>query len=292
MRITKLFLVLIVCFVGFYSIAQAEELTFKVGGLERDLIVNYPENSANIPVPLVMIFHGGGGNSSWMQRHSTELNGLLLNAGYAVAFMNGTGMIRLNSWNAKHCCAYAAKNKIDDIAYIDAAINAISKKYLIDERNIFFVGHSNGGMISYRAVGEISRAIKGVIAVSSAIFDDQAVPKYPFSLLMIQTKDDEIIPFTGGMSKNRSALRTQKRPYMGFEDSVDLWKKYLRCGQENQKTVSDDILMRSADCEAGNFIRIFELTKGGHKWNKEVAGVSLPQEILLFIQDAVRTVSN
>ncbi len=292
MRITKLFLVLMACFVGFSSIVKAEELTFKVDDIERDLILNYPENSANIPVPLVMIFHGGGGNSAWMQRHSTELNDLLLNAGYAVAFMNGTGMIRLNSWNAKHCCAYAAKNKIDDISYIDAAIDSIAKKYLIDERNIFFVGHSNGGMISYRAVVETQHAIKGIVVVSSAVFDDQAMPKYPFSLFMIQTKDDEIIPFTGGMSKNRSAFRTQKRPYMGFEDSVDLWKKYLRCGQEKQKTVSDDILLRSANCEAGNFIRVLELTKGGHKWNKEVAGVSLPQEILLFMQDSVRTVPN
>lgn len=293
MRTTKLFLVLITCFVVFSTIVQAEELTINVGGVERDLILKYPKNSANIPVPLVMIFHGGGGNSSWMQRKSSELSELLLNAGYSVAFMNGTGrLLKMNTWNAEHCCGYAAEHKIDEVAYIDAAIDLIAEKYLVDERNIFFIGHSNGGMISYRAAGETRHAIKGIVVVSSAIFADQAIPKRPFSLFMMQTKDDEVVPFAGGMSTNKKALRTQMQPYVAFEDSVNLWKKYLRCGQESQKSVADNVLMHSANCESGNFIRVLELTKGGHKWNKEVGGVSLPQEILLFMQDAVRTVPN
>lgn len=285
----KVFFVAFFLEIGIFTTANAEELLFKVGRENRDLILEYPKNSANIPVPLVLIFHGGGGNSSWMQRHSSELQELLLKDGYAVAFMDGTGrFLQMHTWNGEHCCGYAAEKKIDDVGYIDAAIDNITEKYLIDESNIFLVGHSNGGMIVYRAAGMTRHAIKGAIGVSTAVFVDQPAPKRSFSLLMVHAKDDEVVPYTGGMSTNKKAVRTQTRPYMAFDDGVLLWKKHLHCGRDSQKYITNSVLMRSANCADGNFIRALQLETGGHEWNKKIEGISMPKIILQFMQEALK----
>ncbi|MEQ1790079.1 MAG: alpha/beta fold hydrolase [Rickettsiales bacterium] len=275
--------------IGFFSQANAEELKFKVGEEKRDLILEYPENIANIPVPLVFLFHGGGGNSSSMQRKSSEIKELLLKAGYAVAFMNGSGRfsrLKLHTWNGDHCCGYAAENKINDVAYIDAAIDFISQKYLIDESNIFFIGHSNGGMISYKAAGITRHPIRGIVVVSSAVFADQPAPKRAFSMLMIHTKDDEIVHYTGGISTNKKVFRTKTKPFMAFEDAAMLWKKYMNCGQESNVSINDSAVLQSANCASASFIRVLKLENGGHEWNKKIEGISIAKIILQFIQDA------
>ncbi|MEZ5692104.1 MAG: alpha/beta hydrolase [Rickettsiales bacterium] len=264
----------------------AEEIDFESGGIKRNFILEYDKEKLKNPAPLVMIFHGGGGNSSWMKRHSKKLTKLLKKSGYMVAFMNGTGRFKLinsNVWNARYCCGVAAKNNVDDVAYIDKAIDIIASKYSIDTGSIFLIGHSNGGMLAYRAAATMRHRVKAVVVVSTAIFSDQPRPKRPFSLFMIHAKDDEILPYNGGMSTNKKARRTQTRPYMAFEDAVSLWSDYLCCGKENSLRLSGIGIAGNYDCSGGNRLQVLYLEKGGHKWNKEIDGFSISQVIASFI---------
>lgn len=278
-------LFIISIFIFFYNTtAFADSVEFEVEGRSRNLIFEYPKNVENEVVPLVMFFHGSGGNARWLKRHSKKINNLLIEGGYAVAFMNGSGLFGLNSWNAEHCCAYAAKKKINDVAYIDMAIDILADKYKIDRNNIILIGHSNGGMVIYKAIAELRNKIRAVVAVSTALFADQPAPKHAFSLFMIHSEDDEILPYEGGMSHSKRVRKKQKLPYLGFMDAVNLWKNNLNCRSEYKENKDYGFTIEFSDCDGRNFIRVLSLKKGGHKWNKEIEAVSITQMIFDFIK--------
>ncbi len=284
---------------GFVAEANAgTTVKVNVSGKTRDLVLQYPTTitTASKLAPLVMLFHGGSGNAAFFEGQNAELSGLLSKAGYAVAFMDGTGPLdsTKKTWNADHCCSYAFENKIDEAAYIKASVSTIASRYSIDRSKIFLVGYSNGGMLDYRVTDKISSTdgagnsglvIKGVAIISSAIFKDQPVPKNPFSLLMVHSKDDPVIPYTGGMSG--TGLGKQDLPYESFPNATNFFKNSLSCTSVSNQAYSYGIVQEINGCKNNKFIRSIHLLKGGHAWDKSAAtGLSIPQTIYKFLEEA------
>ena len=154
---------------------KAEPLSVKAGKDQRELILYTPQDISR-DVPVVLVFHGGGGGAEWMASKSRKLTRTFTEAGYAVAYMNGSSRRdgeKLRTWNAAHCCAYAQRQNIDEAAYIDAAMDALDRKTGIDRTRIFLVGHSNGAMLAYRVAGQMKDAPRAIAPISGAIFADQ-----------------------------------------------------------------------------------------------------------------------
>lgn len=195
------------------------------------------------------------------------------------------------TWNADYCCGYAVKNNIDDITYIDTAIDLITSEIPIDKDNIFLIGFSNGGMMAYKAATLLKHKVKGVVSESSAVSGEQKLPITPFSLLMIQSKDDDVIPYDGTMlfnGKMENISDFQFRPFLPFEDGVAMWKKYLGCEQLHEQKLSNSISLRVADCADNNTMKVLLLDKGGHSWfdHDDVDGISIPKIIMRFMKEA------
>jgi len=134
----------------FAAPAKPETLTVSAAGTQREAIL-YAPDAATGPRPVVLVFHGGGGGADWMTNKSARLTRTLTGAGYAVVYMNGSTKRRtekLRTWNAVHCCAYAARAKINEAAYADAVLDALDVRLDIDRTRIFLMGHSNGAMLS------------------------------------------------------------------------------------------------------------------------------------------------
>ena len=157
---------------------RGETLSVQAGRDTREVIL-YAPAKADGPVPVVLIFHGGGGGADWMAGKSRDLTRTLTSAGYAVSFMNGSsrrGGDNLRTWNAVHCSAFAQRNKIDETAYADAAIEAIANAGLrsrdIDALDAWGPGHRQIDALEVvamrRVFGELLKAlptasIKGAI---------------------------------------------------------------------------------------------------------------------------------
>ena len=83
--------------------------TLKHDGRTRSYIVHIPPKyDSKQPTPLVLAFHGGGGNAQVMKRFY-GLNDKADKEGFIVAYPNGTGRSEnILTWNGGNCCGYAS----------------------------------------------------------------------------------------------------------------------------------------------------------------------------------------
>src|SRR5689334_1544642 len=79
-----------------------------VAGRQRNYLVHAPpSHDAKKPMPVVLIFHGGGTNAAQMV-HFCGLSDKADEAGFLAVYPNGTGRTeQLLTWNAGNCCGLA-----------------------------------------------------------------------------------------------------------------------------------------------------------------------------------------
>ena len=109
-------------------------LTLTHDGLERSYILHVPPSyNESQSLPLVLAFHGGGGNAE-NQMHVSGLNQLADEKGFIVVFPNGSGRLgdKLLTWNGGGCCGYAQEHNIDDVGFVRALIAELKSEFNID----------------------------------------------------------------------------------------------------------------------------------------------------------------
>lgn len=262
---------------------ESETITVKAGKAQRELILYAPQ-SANGQLPLVMVFHGGGGGDDWMAGKSRELTRTLTDAGYAVAYMNGSsrrGGEKLRTWNAGHCCAYAQKKKIDEAAYADAAVEALDRKLGIDRSRIFLVGHSNGAMLSYRLAGAMKIAPRAIAPISGAIFADQPALPARTSVFMYHARNDEVLSFDGNPDDKAERWRTQ--PHIGFVKAEAKLAELKSCGPASEGLAPAGLTLSVRSCPGGSILMATAAETGGHEWPaRPQADYQIETELLAF----------
>ena len=110
-----------------------------LGDVERRYLVHVPPSYDKVQaLPLVLFFHGGGGNMN----HSSRVYGLKEKAnkeGFIIAFTNGDSRLpkdKFATWNAGNCCAYARDAKIDDVGYTRAVLEDIESKFALARHRV------------------------------------------------------------------------------------------------------------------------------------------------------------
>ena len=86
-------------------------------GRTRTYLVHLPASySKNKTWPVVLVFHGGGGNGEQMAK-MTGFSRKADQEGFIAVYPNGTGLwqSRFLTWNSGNCCAWAYENRIDDV---------------------------------------------------------------------------------------------------------------------------------------------------------------------------------
>lgn len=266
-------------------LAAPETLTVKAGKAERELILYAPAKS-NAPVPLVLVFHGGGGGDDWMANKSRELTRTLNEAGYAVAYMNGSARRdgeKLRTWNAVHCCAYAQRKKVDEAAYADAAVEAIDKKLGIDRSRIFLTGHSNGAMLSWRLAGAMKVTPRAIAPISGAIFADQPDVPDRTSVFMYHAKDDEVLSFDGNPDDKAERWRTA--PHMAFLKAEAKVAELKSCGAATTLPGLSGLTVTTRTCAGGSELVATAADTGGHEWPaRPQADYRIETELLAFFE--------
>lgn len=179
-----------------------------IGG--RDALVFVP---AVLPArgqrALVMVLHGGLGNAQRIAARTAE-GGLNMNAvaatdGFVAAYLNGTPVTRRLGadklgWNAGGgCCGLSAENRIDDVAYLTKAIDALVVAYGIDRERVYAMGHSNGAMMAQRLLCETGLLAAAVRVSGPLNLDIDACPAARGRrVLAIHGADDRNVPVDGG----------------------------------------------------------------------------------------------
>jgi len=153
--------------------------TIAVGDLQRRYRVHVPKSyDAANPTPVVVVFHGGGGNPESMVR-LTGMNAKSDEAGSIVVYPFGTGMLAdtLLTFNRGGCCGYAMQRKIDDVGFTRALLDDLATVATVDSKRVFATGLSNGGIMSHYVASELSDRIAAIAPVGGPLMMDAPNPK-------------------------------------------------------------------------------------------------------------------
>ena len=156
--------------------------TITVGNLQRRYWVHVPKKyDADHPTPVIVVFHGGGGNPESMVR-LTGMNAKSEEAGFIVVYPYGSGALKdhLLTFNGGGCCGYAMQNKIDDVGFTRALLDDLAKVANVDTNRVFATGLSNGGIMAYYLASELSDRIAAIAPVGGPLMMDACRPRRAF----------------------------------------------------------------------------------------------------------------
>jgi len=203
---------------AFIAAALLSSLACAAPATERVSVENYGGRSMIVYVPsrlpppgaraLVIVLHGGMGNARRIAAAQSEsglnMNSLAEEYGFVVAYLNGTRVARRLGpnrlgWNAGGCCGLPAANNIDDVGYIQGAVDTLVAKYAIDRSRVYGMGHSNGAMMTQRLLCETHLYAAGVPISGPLNLDTENCPGARGNrILAIHGADDANVPIAGG----------------------------------------------------------------------------------------------
>mmetsp|Transcript_11334 Transcript_11334/g.12661 ORF Transcript_11334/g.12661 Transcript_11334/m.12661 type:complete len:383 (+) Transcript_11334:90-1238(+) len=225
-------------------------------GLFREAIVHLPSLPDKEPpakIPLVLNFHPMFLDDEKYMKQS-NFHELGDEEGFAVAYPEGFAKgynIFGRVWNAGGCCVSSLTDPIpDDIDFIRKLIDYIQTElpkkhnFEIDTEQIYAIGLSNGGFMTYRIACEMSDIIAAVVPIAGQMMNsaDQSIPTImnpdpyeckptrPVPLMHIHSTGDPIVPM------GKEDEKTGKKPSwfigqsatQGFPTafySIDQWRQ-------------------------------------------------------------------
>jgi polyhydroxybutyrate depolymerase len=162
-----------------------------------DVPVGYDKSKA---YPLIVLLHGYGANG-YSQDAYFGFNALADARGVFVAHPDGTvGADGSRFWNATDACCDFNHTGVDDVAYLNALVDDVERTYNIDQKRVFFVGHSNGGFMSHRMACDAAGRIAGIVALAGDVWKDpsRCNPTAPVAVLQVHGDADMSVPYNGG----------------------------------------------------------------------------------------------
>ncbi len=238
------------------SSQRAKAHTVPVGDLTRTYYLHVPSNlPEDKALPLVLMFHGGGGTPKFAERES-GFSELADREGFLVAYPEGIG----KSWNdgRNEKAIVAQRDKIDDLGFISALIDDVARDYKVDAKRVFSAGISNGATFSHYLGANLSSriaAIAPVIGGMPAAWSAAFKPEKPVSVLILQSVHDPLMPYDGGDIK--LPMGVKRAGIVATDEAARKWVEHNGC---QRKAVTE--VLADKDPEDGCRVRTFTYSKG------------------------------
>ncbi len=240
-----------------------------VGGAERPVEVYVPSSyQEGTPMPLVILLHGYGAGGA-VQDLYFGLKPIAESRGFLYAYPDGTpDADGKRFWNATDACCNFGQIDVDDSAYLQGVVDDIKARYTVDPKRVFFLGHSNGGFMSYRMACDHADTIAAIASLAGAMPTDtsKCQPSEPVAVLQIHGTADDTVLYDGGQIQGIS--------YLGAMDSVKAWAGFDTC--EMTTTPGADLDLESTiagaetktegfgGCQGNSRVELWSIEGGGH----------------------------
>jgi polyhydroxybutyrate depolymerase len=248
-------------------------------GRSRNYLVHVPKTeNRGRPLPVVMAFHGGGGEAEGFKAYA-GLDAVADREGVLVVYPNGSGLLprRLLTWNAGECCGYAMNNRVNDVGFAIAVLEDLARRTTVDQRRIYATGHSNGAMMAYRLGAERADRIAAIAPVAGAYDLDRFAPARPVAVLHIHSVDDPRALYAGGLGPPfpGTNVRSSHRP---VEEGLERWRRHNGCSAQTRVAetrkgtaatggaAQTATLLMWDGCMPGAQVAHWKLTGVGHGW--------------------------
>lgn len=230
--------------------------TIRAGGVERSYLLHLPsERAAGASMPLLLVFHGAGGESGGMAEH-TGLSAAGTERGYAVVYPDGIG----RRWNDGR----VRSSGPDDVGFIRLLLDSLTRELPVDSSRIYAAGISNGAGLAYRIACELPgtlAAIAPVAGAPAAALEERCAATSPVSVISFRGTRDRQMPYDGG-------------PVLSAPRSAALFAEVNGCPSPPEvvaepDTVTDGTRVRRSaytSCRDGHEVVLYTIEGGGHTW--------------------------
>ncbi|GMW00597.1 MAG: hydrolase [Candidatus Hydrogenedentota bacterium] len=225
-----------------------------------------PQYTGKKSVPLVIALHGMPLTGDDMQRRS-GFDAVADRNGFIVCYPDGLNFM----WNSNPLVPESAELP-DDVGFLCALIDELCSEYAIDERRVFIVGMSNGGMMAYRLACEAGDRLAGVACVISTFpldYDSYCTPQGPVPILLMLGTEDPIFPWNGGYDMFGNIC------YQSVDETVAYWIDNNNAKRTPDVEVFADVNSNDGAtvCRLtyqarwkGASVVLYRVDNGGHTW--------------------------
>jgi len=246
--------------------AETIERTVRVGASERSYEIDVPAHRERAQaLPVVIVFHGGGGAADSVRRQS-RMSARGEADGFITVYPQGSGGIagRLKTWNAGTCCGPAMQQRIDEMAFVAALLDDLAAAVAIDRARVYATGISNGGMMAYEVACAFADRIAAIAVVAGEMTAlERCRPSRPVPVLVIHGSDDRNLPVDGGVGAKAFAVHDVR----SVAAAVEFWRRHDGCADSARSEVAGTVRRtRYASCSGGSEVELVMIEGGGHSW--------------------------
>ena len=240
------------------------ENTLTINGTKRSYYLRIPPGSSTDPAQLVFLLHGASGYGQRIARVS-RFNEIADKHGIIVVYPDALD----RHWNDTP----NGTGTIDDVLFIDTLVEECEKMFTIDSRRIYVAGVSNGGMMAFRLICELSDKFAAMASVAGYMVEGFATKsdlKHPVPVILFHGTDDTYVPFMGGESKRGLSGKIMSTPAV-----ASYWSQINGCNPTPESTmlakknpadatqIQQDIYKNS---ELNTEVILYTIHGGGHTW--------------------------
>ncbi len=237
---------------------------------ERSYFAHVPPGlNRSKKVPLVLLFHGGGAQGEGMSK-LTKFNDLADKKGFIAIYPDGLE----KRWNDGR--EIPGLMQYDDVEFIKSLIDKLVKNNNIDEKRVYAVGISNGGLFVEKLALEIPEKLAAAAVLGAGLteelYGDYTTDKMT-NLLLIFGANDPVVPFRGG--KFNDPIMGGKGKVYAAAQCISFWIGRNDCASDGDteslepKVAGDQTRIRKTVYEPnknGKAVEILVIDGGGHTW--------------------------
>jgi polyhydroxybutyrate depolymerase len=156
------------------------------------------------------------------------------------------------SWNAIGCCKLAGKDRIPDLAFLQALVPTLDPGH---KRPIYLVGYSNGARLGYRVVCTDPKLFDGYAMVKGGPMPGCVVSK-PVNIEQLASTDDLEVPYNPG---GKGAEKLSALAIVAELRAAD------KCGKKSVVSRTGDLVLNNwENCATGKYVGFAVWKTGKH----------------------------
>lgn len=218
----------------------------------------YEPKTLNAKPALLLVLHGLKGSAEEIEaRTRFSFDRLADRDGFIVVYPDAVE----GQWHSGHRGETATT---DDVGFLSALIESITKSYHVDPNRIYVSGFSNGASMSYRLGCERPDEIAAIAPVSGGLAEDlmpacAARSHRPIALFAIHGTADPIVPFDSGELEGNLAYWVRRN---GCLTTPTVTRLPDTSPNDDTRTRVE----RYPNCRERADVVLYAIEGGGHRW--------------------------
>jgi len=232
------------------------ELQF--GGLPRTYQLHVPAGLDH-PAGLVINLHGAG-QTGGEQAAITNYNAVADQHGFVVAYPDGIDF----SWADGRGASVPDRQGVDDVGFLAALIDRLSRDYGIPPGRVFATGLSAGAFMATRLACQRADLVAAIAPVAGTLgVAYPCAPSQPVSVLQVHGTADPVVPFGGGTMLGRGGASD----IVAAPAIAQRWRELDGCPSAPVENVAGAVHRFTAGgCAGGTEVDFVQVDGGGHTW--------------------------